>query len=50
MSNFFKHDGSAAGTLLSEHCHGKCVAYDKQEDVTLLGNCTEEGSLQWKVL
>ena len=48
MSNLFKFDFSVEGTVLSEKCHGMCVAYDKKEDVTLLGNCTEGASLGWQ--
>jgi len=48
MSNLFKYDFSQKGSVLSEMCHGMCVAYDETEDVTLLGNCTEGKSLGWQ--
>jgi len=49
MRNFFKHDETAIGSLLSEGCHGMCLAYSSKEDVTLLGNCTEDGAQNWKM-
>jgi len=50
MSNYFNHDMTSVGSLLSGLCPGKCLAYDEQDDVTLLGNCTEKSALGWALI
>ena len=47
MNNYFKHDNTDIGTLLSGACSGKCIALSKSGKSVYADRCRDPAALGW---